>query len=482
MLLLLALSTALAAGHGTAEPEVPVRADVAPWVPTFEAENPEDAALARIAWEAAWECTGRLGKAHPTVQIHRRVIPGSFLGLAEWDDQGVYAISLDPQPERLEEVIVHEVSHAWVQDGPQTLVEGRAELLADCIVSRRDGLAALQWDDGRPLVNLPDLRTWSNREDHGPAVLADARTDAYLGASRLLRATAMLVDETALWAEDFDGWDDYRALLSEAEHGDRLLAVLDGGSAVQQRALDDSDLDGLPRFTEELAGTSPDSWDTDGDGWWDGEILGIPRMAVAVPFDGSPVCTGLTSPSVDSLRASAGGNLRGEGRVAVQVRQTRPGAPILLELTGNPSSMTGGLWAAVEGSSLARNSHCLDADHGTIWAADARFGPAIPDFVIALHEVATRAEARWGPTTRRMGVALGGPKTAMDGQVVQLSTADVAQALEQGKLEELATLAVSLHRVWDNGTRQWPVATAMARSLADDEPAPAPSAEQTPQQ
>ena len=87
--------------------------------------------------------------------------------------------------------------------------------------------------------------------------------------------------------------------------------------------------------------------------------------------------------------------------------------------------------------------------------------------MIALHEVATRADARWGPTTRRMGVALGGDRTTVDGQVVLLSTADVARAIETGRLEELATLAVSIHRVWDNGTRQWPVATAMARSLSD---------------
>lgn len=447
-----------------AEPVLPT---VVPWTPTFAAVNPEDAALARIAWEAGWECTGRVGAAHETVTILRQPIVGELLGMARWDAGGVYEIHLDPRPGRLEEVIVHEVAHAWVQQGPPTLVEGRTELLADCMVARRNGLATLQWDDGRALRNLPDLRTWSNVQDHGPAVLADQRTDAYLGAARLLRAAGAVVDPVALWAPELVSWDDFRALLSAAPHGAGVLAALDGGEDAQRLALDDRDLDGLPRVTEQLAGTDPTTWDTDGDGWWDGEVLGLPRMAVAVPFDGSPACTGLAA-TQGTARAAAGGNLRGEGRLDVRVRQTRPGSPLVVELAGVPRSVTGGLWAVVEGSHLERNADCLDAAPATLWAADPEFAPHLADFALALGEVSARAEARWGPTTRRMGVALGSEQTRIDGQVVELATADVRQALARGRLEELATLAVSLHRVWDNGTREWPVAAAMARSLSDE--------------
>lgn len=457
-----------------AEPIAPVVAETSPWTPDFQAVNTEDAAIARIAWEAAFECTGRVGKAHPKIAIHRRAIPGGFLGLAEWDDTGVHTIHLDPKPGRLEEVIVHEVAHAWVQEGPPALVEGRTELLADCIVNHRNGLASLQWDDGRTLRNLPDLRTWNNQEDHGPALLADARTDAYLGASRLLRAAAQLVAAEDLWDPELETWDDFRELVGEAEHGPRLLAAIDAGPEAQKTALDDADLDGLPRITEQIAGTDPASWDSDGDGWWDGEILGLPHMAVAVPFDGSPVCTGLLADGGSTPTAAVGGNVRGEGRLEVRVRQTVAGAPLVVELGGNPSSVTGGLWAAVEGTHLQRSTDCIDAAFGTIWAARPEFSPHIGDFAMALHDVATRAEARWGPTTRRMGLAIGADKTRMDGQVVELSQADVRQAIETGRLEELATLAVSLHRVWDNGTRQWPVATAMARSLEKPEDQPRP--------
>ena len=155
--------------------------------------------------------------------------------------------------------------------------------------------------------------------------------------------------------------------------------------------------------------------------------------------------------------------------LAIAIHSVPLVSALVVELGGTPNSVTGGIWAVVEGTALQRSTDCVDADLGTIWAARPEFSKHIGDFAMALHEVATRAEARWGPTTRRMGVALGGDQTRMDGQVVELSAADVRQALKAGRLDELATLTVSLHRVWDNGTRQWPVATAMARSLAADQ-------------
>ena len=158
--------------------------------------------------------------------------------------------------------------------------------------------------------------------------------------------------------------------------------------------------------------------------------------------------------------------ISGEARLEV----TRPGGVEMEDLAGLREVCDTALLApVVEGTALQRSTDCVDADLGTIWAARPEFSKHIGDFAMALHEVATRAEARWGPTTRRMGVALGGDQTRMDGQVVELSAADVRQALKAGRLDELATLTVSLHRVWDNGTRQWPVATAMARSLAADQ-------------
>ena len=443
--------------------------------PTFVADNPADAAIAQIAWEAGAECTGRPGQSHATVTISRTSLRGGLLGMAHWDADGLYQIDLDAKPGRLEEVIVHEVSHAWVMEGPPTLVEGRTELLADCMVARRMGLASMQWDDGRNLNNLPDLKTWDNKTDHGPAVLADVRTDAYLGAARLMRSAALLVDPKTLWQREAMTWDSFQALIASAENGPDLLRALDGSVVDQQLALGDPDLDGIPSMAEKWLGSDPQRWDTDGDGWWDGELLGLPHMAIAVPFDGSPVCTGLTAPKGHAATAAVGGNLRGHGTPEVYIRQTRPNAPILLESRGIRERVTGGLWAVVEGSHLVRSDGgCTDTQHGTIWAAESEFHSAIPDFAMALHAATVRAHNRWGPTTRRMGIALGAEQTQMDGQVIHLSSSDVRQAIQADRLDALANLAVSLHRVWDNGTRQWNVAAAMARSL-DNDPPKAPS-------
>ena len=447
-------------------PDAPVSAEE-PWHPHFEAAERSDAGTALIAWQAAAECTGRVGIAHATITLERRPIQGGFLGLAHWDAEGVYLIELDAKPERMAEVIVHEVAHAWIQAGPPTLVEGRTELLADCIVDKRPGLANLQWDDGRTLHRMPDLLSWNNMEDHGPALLADARTDAYLGAARMVRVASLLLPEGALWNAEPMTWESFRAALATVDHGDRLLKILDGGAEAQRTALEDADLDGLPLLAELILQTNPNRWDSDEDGWWDGAALGVPHMAVALPFDGSPMCTGLASEPGTQTSTMSGGNLRGEGHPVAKIRQTQPGAPLLVELTGKAEHVTGGIWAVVHGTHLQRDQRCTHTENATVWAAQSEFSHVIPEFLVALAKVSQRAELRWGPTTGRMAVALGTSTTRIDGQVVQISAADVEQAVRTGKTEELATLAVALHRVWDNGTRQWPVAAAMALSLAE---------------
>src|SRR5690349_17922235 len=101
-------------------------------MPVFVGE-PADVHLAEVAWEAARACTGRDGQAVDQVEIVRRTVPLDYLGVARTDPVGrLYRIELNTDPSRLPEVVVHEVSHAWVSEGPVALVEGTAELIADC--------------------------------------------------------------------------------------------------------------------------------------------------------------------------------------------------------------------------------------------------------------------------------------------------------------------------------------------------------------
>lgn len=452
--------------------------------PAFVAEVPDDARVAAEAWRAGVECTGREGRAHPRVELVRGAIRGDYLGLAHHDDQGLYRIELSAREDRLNEVIVHEVAHAWVMGGPPALVEGRTELLADCIVTRRPGLAPLQWDDGRDLAGLPDLRTWSNREDHGPAVLADQRTAAYLGAARLMRAAALIVDPQALWPEEELDWDGFRALLSRSPHGESLIAVLDGGAQAQRAALEDLDVDGLPAISEAILGTDPTRWDTDGDGWWDGSVLGVPARSVALPLDGTPVCSGLVGAHPNaSAWVVTGGNLRGAGlpnaRLLAGNQQgeqvpVRVGEPVLIALHGTVTDVTGGAWARVRGSGLEPDPACVTTPRLSVWASDPDLAPLVPEVVLRIEHAMSSAASRWGLVPGPVAVALGGSRTTYEGAVLYLSRRELERAMAAGALSELAALAVTIPQGWRSGVLDWRVGEALARALIRPPPRPGP--------
>lgn len=468
--------------------------------PRFDAEHERDAGIALAAWGAGLECTGWEGHAHPSVQMVRRKIPGDYLGLAYHDDEGLYRIDLDPTAHRIEEVIVHEVAHAWVSSGPPALAEGRTELLADCIVRRRPGLAPLQWDDGRDVNAMPSLLTWSNRNDHGPAMLADVRTDAYLGAARLMRTASLLVPEYALWPEEGMDWAGFEALLEQAgPRGELVHKTLHASAEAQRAALSDQDLDGVPRLAEAVLGSDPARWDTDGDGWWDGALLSSPEGAVPLPLDGTPVCTGRAAPPEGSaVVLVTGGNLRGtsvpdplvrpssrgpdwvpvpwEARHSVGRGMVPPNASILVQADGPTHRISGGLWASVDGVGLHADAACISTVDLTVYAADRRFAPLVPAFAADLAAARALAADRWGPEPGRVAVALGAKTSLSAGAVVFLSDRDIDDAVAHGTLDDLARLAVAVDRTWDSGERSWRAAQALARAL-QLEAAPGPEAD-----
>ncbi|MEQ1571570.1 MAG: hypothetical protein ABMA64_38435, partial [Myxococcota bacterium] len=278
--------------------------------PTFVGA-PVDVRLATAAWGAAVACTGRDGAALDEVSIERKTVPGNYLGVARTDALGrLYRIDLNTGDARLSEVLVHEVSHAWVSDGPVALVEGTAELIADCIVERLPGLAPLQYDDGRDLSGLPDLRTWSKPVEGTPTELHAVRTDAYLGAARLMRTARIAAPDAAWWADRRVDWEGFEAALEAAgPRGRALVLALHGGVEAQRAALVDADRDGLTALAESWLGTDDARVDTDADGWSDPALLGVPAGAVPVPLDATPVCTGTVAELAPAV--VTGGNLRG---------------------------------------------------------------------------------------------------------------------------------------------------------------------------
>jgi hypothetical protein len=446
-------------------------------VPVFEAESLGDIQTAEAAWVAGLACTGWEPKTHPVIRMETGPVRGGYLGRAYHDTEGLYLVELDGSPERHQEVIVHEIAHAWVTDGPPTLREGRTELLADCIVRQQPGIAPLQWDDGRTLDGMPDLTSWSNPHDHGPA-LANARTSAYLGAARLVRTAGMLLPERALWPETGLDWDEFRTLLTDAgEPGRHVLALLDAGPERQRAALSDEDLDGLPLVAEELLGTDAASWDTDGDGWWDGTPKGGRRAPIPLPLDGSPVCTGLVAGARGAIvYLRTGGNLRGTGLPVASVPgaqsmggavwQVPAGQHVLVHLQGSPDATSGGIWASLAGHGVEESNACVSRPTLSVWSEQA-WQPHASSFADLVVEAAAKAEERWGPTPGRIAVALGGRTTLVEGDVVVISHDDLKSAVTNGSMREVAHLAVALHRSWKQGFPQYNVAEALARALAE---------------
>jgi hypothetical protein len=442
--------------------------------PAFLADHPADAVIAERAWRAAEACTGWSGRAHDTVRLTRGDVRLGFRGLASADDGGMYAIEIDAADPQPNEVIVHEVAHAWIAAGPTALVEGRAELLADCIVHRAPGIAPLQWDDGRELHALPALQDWNAGDGLGPSVNPLQRTDAYVGAARLVRLAGLVLPEGALWPEDdVLGWSELDALLAEAgEPALPIRALLGATGAEQAAALTDRDGDGLPELGERIFGTDPTSFDTDGDGWWDGASVREGRRPV--PVDGTPVCTGwATPPTGGVVTLQTGGNLRGSPPpVPVLVagdKQSTEGSltvwgahSVVVRMNGGDGQLSGGLWAHVDPTGLVPDPHCIQRDRVVAWADRPQLRERVPQIVQALEGALARLDERLGGGVARVAVVLGGSTTSVEGAVVRIATDEALHT----PVDALAAQVVAMRRVWDRSpSRDWRDVVALQRSL-----------------
>jgi hypothetical protein len=386
-------------------------------------------------------------------------VAGDYLGVARTDPAGrLYRIDLNTDAARLPEVVVHEVTHAWVSEGPVALVEGTAELIADCIVDRDPGLAPHQYDDGRDLSGLPDLLTWTKPQEGTPTELHAVRTDAYVGSARLLRTALLAVPGPTLWSDRKVEWNEFEAaLLAAGPRGRALVDVLEAGAAAQRAALQDADRDGLTALAESWLGTDDARYDTDGDGWADPAVLGVPAGALSVPLDATPICT-----NAAELPALLG-TLRGPALPGLVARRV-PGdgaRPLLVRLSRSPGiDTTGAAWVVARGGATRG---CRSTARTTVWAEDPALDGRVATFSGALQDAVAEAEARYGPGPDRVAVALGGAHTEVEGDVVFLSTADV----QSTDPVALARVAVAVRRLWLDGERDWSAAEAVARGLVD---------------
>jgi hypothetical protein len=460
--------------------------------PVFSAFSPDVAEKARLAWTAAEACTGWEAPHHEQVEVRQGYVPGGFVGGAWIDGDGLYRVQLGL--DNVDRALVHEIAHAWATAGPSALTEGRADLLADCIVTRAPSVAPLDPDPGTSLQQMPDLRRWSASRRDG-VDLDTSRSDAYLGAARLMRAVAEVVDRRSLWpTSGLLRWRDFDDLLRNAgAPGTMVLAMLAGGERTQREALSDADGDGEPWLAEVLGGTDPNRWDSDGDGWWDGAAP--PSIsAVPLPPDGTPVCAGFSGRPGAMVQILASGVLRSgvppevsafegsynlEGDLSLGVTLSGRG-PLLMRLSATPRA-AGGLWAMVGGNGLQIDGSCQSNPRHTVWwSGDARTPRAAvwdvglrDEFLGVVDIYLGRAEALLGPSPTRLVVQLGGEGTEVrpDG-VVQLSDGELAWARAAGRPDALAAVAVAVHRVFSakHVERAAEGAEALTRAILDNPP------------
>lgn len=422
-------------------------------VPRFVSPDaPELAEMASAAWEAAAACTGRSAPASRRVPITLGHPSGGFGGRAHISPErgGLYLIEVETYGVK-SLTIAHEVSHAWVHEGPPALVEGATDLLTDCVCRYRPDLfpPRVKYRAGG-LVALEDLRRWSNSESSREI----PRESAYVASYRMFVALSSFVPERSLWRTSWS-WSEFEETLSGAgPMGAYIRDALVGGVDGQQVAFGDSDEDGVPGVEEFLLGTSPDIQDSDGDGWWDGTPPQVLADGIRLPSDGTPVCVGRPGSQQPVARSgSLGSNvpveltywLNAQSVPAPQLEGALPAAgDVSFAVSTRPYSK-GVQWALLQGLSH-EEPLCWSSPGWTVIAGPSTAG-GLREFVAALPLVDSRADAVLGEATHR-GVVLLGDANDGDAIITRLNSGIVDDAT-RGVLswEYLAALAVASERL-----------------------------------
>lgn len=318
--------------------------------PRFVSTAPETVTYAEAAWAAATECTGR-APTIPQVDLvfDLPLLDGAGLaGQAKFEEGKPATIRLAPRASVL--TLAHEIAHAWVHEGPTALVEGRTEILAQCIRNRRPEVFPGLFDRGSTLERMPELTTWT----HGGDI--DRELDAYLASFRFFRAVAGIVPPEQLWAEGVRTWEALDTLLKAAGPKGMLAHdALHGGVEAQRAAVLDEDFDGMSTLEEGFLGFDPTRRDTDGDGWWDGAPTDRVPWAQPLPPTRNGVCLPAVPRGKDSVVVRMGGALGGLEIPAINGATSAGG---LVTWESGWERFPGGVWIAPVGEDLVANARC----------------------------------------------------------------------------------------------------------------------------
>lgn len=344
--------------------------------------------------EAGVACTGReIAIAEPLVVDRVQKLAGSTGVEVLYDESGALS-RIDVTGGTRNEVVAAVVAGAWFERDVLGVWVGRSQLLAGCIADATGTTPG--WTAG-DLSEMPDLRLWT-------AFDAQFTARQQEGASRLFEAIGLVLGDEVVFEPGFTTWEAVDAALAGA--GERGRAVLDAMASVegQRLALDDPDNDGWSRLYEELTGTDPELWDSDGDGWWDGAPE-RPEGAVLVPRDGSLICAPKVPAGEEHMTLEYGGRLLGfplHDRVEHGVGISEP-----IRISFDWANRPGGAWFVVRGDELVDNPACRMSEGLTIRDATERFPKLLKAIEPHLIQALSQLEAIAGPSPRRQVVQLG---------------------------------------------------------------------------
>lgn len=430
--------------------------------PEFRSEDPGVPPLALRAWAAARVCTGREAQSAPVVPVIVHDVSDKYAGRAHKRQGALQRIELDRATSDAG-TIAHEIAHAWFPSGDAAIGEGLTSALADCI-SRRDPvfpLRADRWE--QDLAWMGDLRDWGN---HG-WVEGDSRMAGYAGAHRMMASAARILGEEAI----FNRVTDFPSLheILRVSGGTVLSAAIEGGVSSQRTALDDADGDGITRVVELATGTSPEMFDTDGDGWWDGATP--VKGAVLLPTDGTPICAGRRSkpgevPAALEVGRSPHFPLKWEPKWIVGAERLElgvvpaAGMPVLISAPTAKDQTPRRMWVVLPPGE--RGSGCIYTPRITVWTVGITLDlPALTEAI----DTAYRAAAdQLGAPERRLSVVVAA-SSEVGGMRLDFDNAGRAQS--SGDFTGLAAAIVAWHRHYiaaPGADRRWTAYAAWARS------------------
>lgn len=261
-------------------------------VPIFKGASIYNLFLYRKIWKSLIICAGNIDPNIERIDINRIENYSGFAASVSTYD-GKLDIKYYDDDAYDKYVITHEFAHAWFHMPVSTLSEGFANWMEKCSFSEEKHYIDNE-NHIKILTYMENLKTWKNKHD----APFETRDHSYEASYRFVNSINMSIGKSENITyyskiKNVKNWDDFfNFLKSQNNNVFKIIEDFINEDTDFQRdmLMDHEDRDGLIDLSESLLGTDKNKWDTDGDGWWDGQA----SIVDAVPLrpGGGEVCIG----------------------------------------------------------------------------------------------------------------------------------------------------------------------------------------------